>query len=427
VKLGDAGTKFFHANATLRHRRNLISELMGPNDTLVSHHPGKAAILWEDFKVRLGTSDFDQFWVDPSFFVQSDVDLSSLEIPLSPQEIDAVVKSLPNDKSPGPNGFNNEFLKKCWPIVKQDFYKFCGDFFDDNLCLKSINSSFITLIPKTDNARQSSDFRPISLLNSSIKIITKILANRLQQHIISLVHRNQYGFIKSRTIQDCLAWAFEYLHLCPHSRKEIVIIKLDFEKAFDKIEHQAMITIMRAMGFGQRWLKWMEAIFASGTSAIMLNGVPSRTIHCKRGVRQGYPLSPLLFVIAADFLQSMINKAMAMGQLRLPIPMSSENAFPIIQYVDDTLIVCEGDAKQLFFLKSLLNTFSMSTSLKVNFSKSMMVPINTSAKKLDLLAATFGCSKGALPFTYVGLPLCIILIDPNFRIFCPLLINVRED
>jgi hypothetical protein len=119
-----------------------------------------------------------------------------------------VVKNLPNDKAPCLDGFNNEFIKKCWHFIKEDFYDLCFAFQNNSVYLQSINDSFITLVPKIDGAQQLGDFRPISLLNCSIKLIIKLLANRVQGVILQLVHQNQYGFIRTRTIQDCIAWSF---------------------------------------------------------------------------------------------------------------------------------------------------------------------------------------------------------------------------
>jgi hypothetical protein len=186
-------------------------------------HEGKASILWKAFKDRMGKCEKPEmlFNLDDIYGQSNNADiLNSLEIPFTEQEIEDVVKSLPNDKSPGPDGFNNEFIKCCWPIIGNDIKELIKDFYEENISLESINSSFITLIPKCDNPTTANDFRPISLLNSVLKIITKLLANRLQKIILKLVHKNQYGFLKERSIQDCLGWAFEYLFQCHKSKRK---------------------------------------------------------------------------------------------------------------------------------------------------------------------------------------------------------------
>lgn len=126
----------------------------------------------------------------------------------------------------------------CWPLIAEDYYKLCREFSIRSTYLRSINSSCITKIPKKEGPSIAYDYKPISLLNTTLEILTKVLANRPYKVIKKLIHNNQYGFIKSRTFQDCLACALEYIHLCHKSRKKLVILKLDFEKAFDKVEHE---------------------------------------------------------------------------------------------------------------------------------------------------------------------------------------------
>jgi hypothetical protein len=284
VTLGDENSRFFHSMASSQKNKNHIATINDNSSAPVSDHATKATLLLHAYKDRLGqTENISSLSPFAHLLNNEGIDLAFLEAPFTHDEIDAVIKEFPNNKSPGPDGFNAEFLRKCWPIIKKDFYDLCDQFHQGNLCLQSINSCFITLVPKKDNAETVHDFRPISLLNCTLKLITKLLANRLQTVIQSIIHENQYGFIKSRTIQDCLAWAYEYLHFCHKTKKKTVAFKIDFEKAFDKVNHSFILAVLEAKGFGSVWCSWIKQLLTSATSSVLLNGIPGSFFIVKEG------------------------------------------------------------------------------------------------------------------------------------------------
>jgi hypothetical protein len=150
---------------------------------------------------------------------------------------------------------------------------------------------------------------------------------------------------------------------------------------------------------------------------VLLNGVPSRSFQYKGGVRQGYPLSSLLFVLVADLLQTTVNRAFRLNILQHPLSKDFGQDYPIVQYDDDTLIILPANARQLLTLKGLLRSFADSIDLRVNYNKSFMFPINIEEEKTQHLARTIGCQVAVVPFTYLGLPLGTT--RPTVDVFSP--------
>jgi hypothetical protein len=154
---------------------NTGTSIMDDEGSMVTSHDEKEKMLWEVYKYRLGTSDFTHIYFDLHSLLSQTENLEWLDEPFTKDEIDIVIQNLPSDKSPGSYGFNGDLLKKCWQTISQEFYDLCQGFYEGNICMKSINGSHIVLVPKIDNPTIIGDYRPISLLNSSIKVLTKIM------------------------------------------------------------------------------------------------------------------------------------------------------------------------------------------------------------------------------------------------------------
>nr|GEV53424.1 cysteine-rich receptor-like protein kinase [Tanacetum cinerariifolium] len=183
---------------------------------------------------------------------------SSIEDMVSNEEIKRAVWDCGSDKSPGPDGFTFEFFKKFWTIVGGDVTNAIKEFFISSSFPKGCNSSFIALIPKVMDVKHLKDFMPISLIGCQYKIIGKILANHLSLVIGDIVSQEQSAFIKGKQIMDGPLILNEVISWCKARKEQLLMFKVDFQKAFDSVRWDHLDDILGKYGFGIKWRGWIR-------------------------------------------------------------------------------------------------------------------------------------------------------------------------
>lgn len=337
VKQGDRNTRFFQAFANNRFRRNFIGT-MEVNGTLIENHEQIKEEAENYYKSVFSNQNWSRPRLGGGLNRQiQELDLRMLESPFLMEEIVATVKECDSFKAPGPDGYNMAFVKKSWNVIKNDVFKFFQEFHANGILCKGINSIFVTLIPKIEGAARFKDYRPISMIGWLYKLLAKVLANRFKRVVPYFVGETQAAFICGRHILDGVLIANEIIDNWKKNNSSGVIIKLDFEKAYDCVNWSFLFKLLALMGCGKRWIGWIKSCISSATLAILINGSPSKYVHMEKGLKQGDPIAPLLFNIVPEGLNIMLENAKE-ANLISGVQMGSNG--PVIshlQFADDTM------------------------------------------------------------------------------------------
>ncbi|KAK2370479.1 hypothetical protein QL285_083528 [Trifolium repens] len=374
LKEGDLNTKFFHMSATARSKVKKIEKLRNDDDELITGQHNLCEVaqnyFQELFSSKGGSLDPVLSLISPRVSTE---DNASLEATITKEEVRVALFQMHPDKSPGPDGFNPAFYQHFWEICGDDVFTAVKDWLGRGYFPSTLNETNICLIPKIDSPISMKDFRPISLCNVLYKVVSKLLANRLKLVLGKYILEEQFAFVEGRSIIDNALIAIEIIH-CLKRRtrgsKGELALKIDFSKAYDKVEWSYLKGVLERMGFSETWIKWMMLCVSSVNYSALMNFEKVGPIHPDRGLRQGDPLSPYLFILVTEGLTSLIHKAVASGDIHGVKICRGAPVVSHLLFADDCFLFCRSNISETTKLMEILKTYELASGQEINLSKS---------------------------------------------------------
>lgn len=328
----------------------------------------------------------------------------TLEAPVTSTDIQAAFFSLPKNKAPGPDGYPAEFFTHHWKTVGHEMIMAVQEFFVSGKMLQQWNATILTLIPKKQNAVLVSDFRPISCCNTVYKVVSKLLANRLKQVLPSVISKTQSAFIPGRLLVENVLMATELIQ--GYNWKNISkrsLLKVDLKKAFDSLNWSFILLILKVLCFPESFINLISQCITTTRFSVAVNGELGGYFRGARGLRQGDPLSPYLFVLAMEVFAQLLNKNFQNGDIGYH-PTAQNPDISHLAFADDIMVFFDGQHSSLQQIVMTLDSFSSWSCLSMNRSKTELYVAGLSPTETSDLTS-LGFSLGSLPVRYLGLPL----------------------
>ncbi|CAN0898595.1 LINE-1 retrotransposable element ORF2 protein [Linum grandiflorum] len=414
LKEGHRNTTYFHRSVTATRKRKRIDILETEDGGLLQDEDlkGQHAV---SFYQTLFATEHSSSYVDLSPLhlssLLSDSMNSALLADVSEPEIKEAVFAIGPMQAPGPDGFTGLFFQRYWDIIHRDVELAVLEVFSTGRMLRSLNHTWLTLIPKTSDARSMRHLRPIGLCIVVYKIISKILSGRLGAILPSLVDPAQNGFVRNRLISDNILLAHELVHhLHVHTgQHHLMALKIDMEKAYDQVEWSFLFPLMQGLGFAPRWVALIRECLSSATISVLVNGRPYGFFSPTRGLRQGDPLSPLLFSLCSEGLSRLLRHAAASRTLCGIRINHRAPEISHLMFADDTILFLRVNRTAIGSILQLLSTYHRLSGQRVNLGKSsVLFSDNASAAARSDYMRRLGVVAFKPQDKYLGLP-CIIM------------------